>query len=147
MSLDVERAHRHDAADRAGAVDIRDRPAHHVDAGQQLRLHVDEAVGLMTGALEILPRAVDDDRDASEVLQAADVDRHAGIVGALLEVHGRNAKQGVFQPRRQQLIELLGAHRAHARKRLDHHFLGAARHHRDRIEVGRLCERRRAGET
>ena len=94
------RAHRHDAADRAGAVDVRDRPAHHVDAGQQLRLHVDEAVGLVAGALEILPRAVDDDRDAAEVLHAADVDRHAGIVGALLEVHGRHAEEGILHARR-----------------------------------------------
>ena len=62
----------------------------------------------MAGALEILPRAVDDDRDAAEVLQAADVDRHAGIVGALLEVDARHAEEGVLQARRQDLIELLG---------------------------------------
>ncbi len=143
----VDRAHRHHAADGAGAVDVRDRPAHHVDAGYQFRLHVDEAVGLVAGALKVLPRAVDDDRDAAEVLQAADVDCHAWIVGALLEVHRRHAEERIFHARRHQLIELLAADGAHAGKRLDHQFLGAACHHRDRIEVGGLRQRRRTSQA
>ncbi len=106
---------------------------------------IDEAVGLVAGALEILPRAVDHHRDAAEVLHAADVDRHAGIVGALLEVHARHAEEGSSRPRRHELIELLAAHRAHAGQRLDHDFLGPACHHRDRIE--HRCDCASAGDA
>jgi hypothetical protein len=143
----IERPHRHHAPDRAGAVDVRDRPAHHVDAGQQFRLHVDEAVGLVAGALEVLPRTIDNHGDAAEVLQAADVDRHARLVGALLRVHPRHAEEHIFEARRHVLGELFAAHGAHAGQRLDHDLLGAACHHRDRIEIGGLRQSRRAGET
>ena len=51
--------------------------------GDQFRLEEERAVGVVAGALEILPRAVDHDRDAAEVLQAADVDRGLRLVAAL----------------------------------------------------------------
>ena len=75
--LNVLGAERDHAADRAGAVDVRGRAAHDIDAADQFGIEEERAVGVVAGALVILPRAIDDDGDAAEILQAADVDRRS----------------------------------------------------------------------
>ena len=88
----------------------------------------------MAGALEVLPRAVDHDRDAAEVLQAADVDRGLRRVGALAEPDARQAEEQVRGALRLELVDLLLAHRAHHRERIDGLLDRLGGEHRDRIE-------------
>src|SRR5690606_31139369 len=76
---------RNHAADRAGAVDVGDRPAYHVHAAQKFRLKIEGAVGIVPGLLKVLTRAVDHHRDASEILQAADIDGRGRVVPTLGE--------------------------------------------------------------
>jgi hypothetical protein len=83
--VDVLGTERDQAADRAGTVDVRGRTANDVDAANQFWIEEERAVGVVAGALIVLPRAVDDNRDAAEILQAADIDDCRGIVAALLE--------------------------------------------------------------
>ncbi len=127
-------AERHHAADRARAVDVGDRTAHHVDLGDELGLEEELAVAVVAGALEVLPRTVDHHRDAAEVLQAADVDRGLRRVGALAEPDARQAVEHVGHALRLDLVELLLAHRAHHRERLDGLLDRLGGQHRDRIE-------------
>ncbi len=92
----------------------------------------------MAGALEILPRPVDQHRDAAEILQAANVDRDTRIVGALLKVDARHTKEQVLGAAGLQLVDLIAAHRTDAGKRLRDRFLDLRDHDRDWIEQPRL---------
>src|SRR4029453_2927527 len=83
--VDIFGAEGDHAADRAGAINVRGRATHHIDPADQFGLEEERAVGVMPGALVVLARTIDDDRDAAEILQAADVDDGRGIVAALLE--------------------------------------------------------------
>ena len=93
--LDILGAERDHAADRAGAVDVRGRSAHDIDAADQFRIEEERAIGVVAGALIVLPRAVDHDRDAAEILQAADIDRGGRIVAAILERHAGDIVEDV----------------------------------------------------
>ena len=132
--LDVLGAERDHAADRAGAVDVRGRAAHDIDAADQFRIEEERAVGVVAGALVVLPRAVDDDRDAAEILQAADVDDGRGIVAALLERDAGHVVEDIGQPVRLQALDLLQRHHADGSQRVDRALLGLRGRHRDRIE-------------
>ena len=112
--LDVLGAERRDTADRAGAKHVGHRPANDVDAADELRLEIEDAVGVVAAALEILPRAVDDDVDAAEILEAADIDRGARIVGPLLHVDTRHAVDQIRRFGRHELVDLILANRTHA---------------------------------
>jgi hypothetical protein len=136
--IDIKRAKRHHAADRTGAVGVDDGTAHHIGAREQLGLEINETIGLVAGALEVLPRPVDQHCDPTEILQAADVDRDARIVGALLEIGPWYTKEQVLGAAGQQLIDLIAAHRADAGKRLRDRFLDFRGHDRDRVEQRRL---------
>ena len=122
--VDVLGAERDHAADRAGAVDVRGRPAHHIDAADQLRIEEERAVGVVSGALVVLSRAVDDDRDAAEILQAADVDDGRGIVAALLKRYARHVVEDIRQPVRLQPLDLLERHHGDGSQRVDGALLG-----------------------
>ncbi len=87
MSLVENDAH---AADRAGTVDVRGRSADDVEAADQFRIEIERAVRIVAGALIVLPGAVDDDRNATEILHAADVDRRGRIVAAILHPDARD---------------------------------------------------------
>ena len=82
--LNVLGAERRHAADRARAIDVGRGTAHDVDAADQFWIEEERAVRVVAGALIVLARAVDDDRDAAEVLQAANVDRCRWVVAAIL---------------------------------------------------------------
>ena len=128
--LDVLGAERRDTTNRAGAEHVGHRPANDVDAADELRLEIEDAVGVVAAALEILPRAVDDDVDAAEVLKAADIDRGARIVGPLLHVDTRHAVDQIRRFGRHELVDLILANRTHAGE-------GLGRRHR-------IIDRRRA---
>ena len=127
-------AERDQAADCARAVDIRGRAAHHIDAADQFGIEEERAVGVVAGALVVLPRAVDDDRDAAEILQAADVDDGRGIVAALLNRHARYLVEDAGQPVRLQALDLFERHHANGSQRIDRALLGLRGCHRDGIE-------------
>ena len=112
------------AADRAGAVDVRGRAAHDIDAADQFRIEEERAVGVVSGALVVLPRAVDDHRDAAEILQAADVDDGRGIVAALLKRDARHVVEDIGQPVRLQALDLLERHHGDGSQRVDGALLG-----------------------
>ena len=139
--FDVLGAERHHAADRAGAVDVGDRPAHDVDRREHLRLEIEHPVGVVAGALEVLPRAVDQHGDAPEILQAANVDGGAGIIAARLRGHAGHAEEDLRRAGRHQLLELVGGHAGRCRRLLR---LGLSRRGR-RGDVCRLHRRRTHG--
>ena len=94
----------------------------------------ERAVGVVAGALIVLPRAVDDDGDAAEILQAADVDDGRGIVAALLNRYAGDVVEDIGQPVRLQPLDLLERHHADGSQRVDRALLGLRRRDRDRIE-------------
>jgi hypothetical protein len=61
----------------------------------------------MAGTLKVLPGAVDEDGDAAEVLQTADIDRGRWIVATLGEPDARHAVEDVGQAARLRLGDLL----------------------------------------
>jgi hypothetical protein len=132
--LDVLGAERHHAADRAGAVDVRGRAAHHVDAADEFRIEEERAVGVMTGALIVLPRAVDDDCDTAEILQAADVDDSRGIVAAFLKDDAGDVVEDVGEPVRLQALDLLQRHHRNRRQRVDRFLFGLRSRNGDGVE-------------
>src|SRR6185295_1438288 len=132
--VDVLGAERDHAADRAGAVDVRGRAPHHVDAADQFGIEEERAVGVVPAALVVLPRTVDHDRDAAEILQAADVDDGRGIVAALLDRHAGYLVEDAGQPVRLQALDLLQRHHADGSQRVDRALLGLRGRHRNRIE-------------
>jgi hypothetical protein len=72
----------------------------------------------VAGALEVLPRPIDHDVDAAEILQAADVDRRGRIIGPLLHVDARHAIKQIRRSGGHELIDLLLANGADAGQRL-----------------------------
>src|SRR4029078_5786328 len=62
--LCILRAEIDHAADGAGAINVRNGAAPDIDTGNGVRLDVELAVCGVTGALEVLTRAVDQDSDA-----------------------------------------------------------------------------------
>ena len=145
--LDVLGAERRDAADRAGAEHVGHRPANDVDAAYEFRLEIEDAVGVVAAALEILPRAVDDDVDAAKILKAANIDRGARIVGPLLHVDARHAIDQIRRSRRHDLVDLVLANRADAGESLGRRHRIGDRRRADRRVCGwrRLCCRRARG--
>ena len=117
--VDVLGTERDQTADRAGAVDVGGRAAHHIDAADQFGIEEERAVGVVSGALIVLPRAIDDDGDAAEILQAANVDDGRGIVTALLKRYAGHVVENIRQPVRLQALDLLQRHRADRRQRVD----------------------------
>ena len=93
--LDILGAERHHAADRAGAVDVGGRAAHDIDAADELWIEEEGTVGIVSGALVILPRTVDDHGDTTEILQAANVDRGRRVVAAILKRHAGHVVKDV----------------------------------------------------
>jgi hypothetical protein len=69
----------HDAADGARSVNRRGRPAGHIDRLHHLWVKIESAFGGMAFALEILPRSIDKNVDAAEILEPTDVDAYARI--------------------------------------------------------------------
>ena len=101
-------------------------PRMHVDLLHQLRVDPEHALRAVAGALEVLPRAVDDHRDAAEILQAADVDAGAGALGVGLQGDARHAEEDVERRRRHAPVELLLVDMADRGQRLDRRLAGAA---------------------
>ncbi|MHC2316773.1 hypothetical protein ACVIHC_003819 [Bradyrhizobium diazoefficiens] len=117
-----------------GAVDVGGRSPHDVDAADQFRIEEEGAVGIVAGALIVLPRAVDHDRDAAEILQAANVDNGRGIVAALLERNTGNRMEDVRQPVRLKTLDLVERDRADGRERVDRSLPGLGCGDRDGVE-------------
>src|SRR5436190_10112402 len=132
--LHVLGTERHQAADRAGAVDVGGRAAHHVDAADQLGIEEERAVGVVSGALVILPRAIDHDGDTAEILQASDIDDGRGIVAALLEGDAGDVVENIRQSFRLQALDLLQRHHRDRRQRIDGALFGLRCRNRDGIE-------------
>ncbi len=132
--VDVLGAERDQAADRTGAIDVGGRAAHHVDPAHQFWIQEERAVGVVSGTLIILPRTIDNDGDAAEILQTADVDDGRGIVAALLKRHAGYAVEDIRQPVRLQPLDLLHRYRAHRRQRIDRALLRLRSRHCDCIE-------------
>ncbi|MBA7661403.1 hypothetical protein ES703_69420 [subsurface metagenome] len=132
--VDVLGAERDHAANRAGAVDVRGRAAHDIHAANQLGIEEERAVGVMSGALVVLPRAIDHDGNSAEILQAANVDRGCRIVAAVLEGHTGHIIEDVSEPLRLQSLNLLQRHHAHRRQRVDRALFGFRCRDRDGIE-------------
>ncbi len=132
--VDVLGAERNHATDRAGTVDVRGRAAHHVDAADQFRIEEERAVGVVASALIVLPRAVDHDGDAAEILQATDVDDGRRVIAALLKRDARDVIENVRHPVRLQALDLLQGDGADRRQRIDRALVGLGRHGRDGVE-------------
>jgi hypothetical protein len=132
--LDILGAERDQAADGAGAVDVGGRTAHHIDAADEFGFEEERTVGIVAGALVVLPRPVDNDRDTAEILQAADVDDGRGIVTALLERNAWHVVEDIGQPVRLQALDLLQRHHRDGSQRIDRALLGLRGCHRDGIE-------------
>ncbi len=132
--VDVLGAERDHTADGAGAVDVRGRAAHHVDAADQFGIEKERAVAVVAGALVVLPRAVDDDGNAAEILQAANVDHGRRIVAALLERDAGHVVENIRQPVRLQPLDLFERDDADRRQRVDRALLGLRGRHRNGVE-------------
>ena len=125
---------RHHAADGAGAVDVGDRAAHHLRLGEHLRIEIELAVGAVAGALEVLAGAVDDHRDAAEILQAANIDRRTRVVAAVGERHAGDVLEHLGRPSRHDGVEVALGHHADRRQRVDRPLLRPRRQNRYRVE-------------
>ena len=137
-----------DTADGAGAEDIRHRSTDDVGIGDHFRIEIEAAVGIVTGALEVLTCAVDHHVDAAEILQAADIDRRRRFVGPLLERNARYAEEDVGRAARHDLFDLFLANSADRGERIDGFFLGLGGQDGDRIEhLFRLRQGRRGNPT
>ena len=104
------------------------------DAADQFGLEEERAVGIVAGALIVLPRTIDDHSNAAEILQAADVDDGRWIVAALLERNAWHVVEDIRQPVRLQALDLLQRHHADGRQCVDRALLGLRGRHRDGIE-------------
>jgi hypothetical protein len=71
-------------ANRPGSEHGRGRTACHIDRLEHLRLGIKHTVRAVAAALKVLAHPINHDVDATEVLQAADIDRDPGVAGRLL---------------------------------------------------------------
>ena len=118
--LDVLGAERHDAADRARAVDVGDRTAHHVDARRS-------APGSRkNGPLALWPERWKFCRAPSittatrpKSCRPRMLIEVSGVSARSLEPDARHAEEQVRGAPRLELVDLLPTHRAHIGKRLD----------------------------
>jgi hypothetical protein len=88
----------------------------------------------VTRDLEILARAVDQDVDAAEILQAADVDGLGRVVAALLRGHARDVAQDLRQTRWLEPVDLRARDDTRPRQRVDGGHRGLGRGDRERVE-------------
>jgi hypothetical protein len=139
--LDLLGADRHDAADGAGPIDVRHRAAGDIDLRQEFRLEIEFALAAMAGDLEILAGAVDDDGDAAEILEAAEIDARARIVGIRHRPHAGDAGEHVGEAAGQDLIDLCGGDDADAGQRLARLLVGFRRENGERIEIDDVLRR------
>src|ERR1044072_4905658 len=132
--FDVLGAERRDTADRTRAVDVGRWAAHDFDAADQFRVKEERAVREMAGTLIILPRAIDDHGDTTEILQAADVDRSRRLVAAILHPYAGNVVEETAKGAGLATLNLLQRHHADRRQRVDRALLGPGRNCRNRVE-------------
>ena len=132
--LNILGTERSDAADRAGAVDVRRRSTDHVDAADQFGIEEERAVGVVARALVVLPGAVDDHGDAAEILQAANIDGGRGIVAAVLHPHAGHIVKQVAEAIGLLPLDLLLRHHADRSQRIDRALLGLRGRHGNLVQ-------------
>ena len=116
----------HDAADGAGAIGVGHRTADDLDLLDQLGIEDEEVLGAVRGLVEILPRTVDDHRNAAEILQTADIDAGRDTLGVALSRDAGKAKEDILGCRRLAPFESLSADDAHRRHLVDGRIANAA---------------------
>src|SRR4029079_5059326 len=84
------------ARERAGAAGGRDGSTLNINASEQQRIDVDEALCLVSGEAEVLAEAINHHVDAARTFETANVDGDAGIVGAVDGRDAGNATQDAF---------------------------------------------------
>jgi hypothetical protein len=95
-----------------------------VDAGDQFGVEEERAVREMPGALIILPRTIDHHGDATEILQAADIDRGRRLVATILHPDAWNIIEKPAERAGLPALDLLKRHHADRRQRVDCALLG-----------------------
>ena len=88
----------------------------------------------MAGTLIVLPRAIDDHGDTTEILQAADVDRSRRLIAAILHPDAGNVVEQTAEGAGLATLNLLQRHHADRGQRVDRALLGPGRNCRNRVE-------------
>lgn len=137
--LDVLGAKRCHAADRTGAIDVGGGTTDDIDAADQFGVEEKRAVGEVPRALVVLPRTIDNDDDAAEVLQAADVDRGRRLVATVLNPHARHIIEKITNGAGLARLDLPRGHDADRRKCVDGTLFSLGRCRRDGVERLHRC--------
>ena len=102
----VERAEIGGAGERARAARGRDRAALHVDAGDQQRVDIGEALRLVPGEAEVLAHAVDHHVDAARAFKAANIHGNAGVARAFAREGAGDRAQHFIEARLAEGLDL-----------------------------------------